>query len=311
MSEKLTTEQFINKAVLIHNNLYDYSLVFYTNTNTKVPIICKKHGIFLQSPGKHLMKRGCPICAITQRGLTKRTTNEEFLENINTKYSNKFNILEPYITDRTKIDVVCQTHNVLFKITPKDLLKNGSCPECRRLKTTKTNDQFLIDVKKVHGEKYTYLDTYRANNQRIRILCNTCNRISNHTPNLHLAGHGCGHCGHQNSGWGYTNWKEAGNNSKIFDSFKVYLIECWENEERFYKIGKTFKKISQRFKGFAYQYKVIQVIEGTSDFISELENKLLQLCGQYLYSPKISFGGQTECFQNIDEVKQIFLQHCQ
>ena len=35
--------------------------------------------------------------------------------------------------------------------------------------------------------------------------------------------------------------------SKKFEDFKVYIIKCWNEEEEFYKIGKTYRKISRRF----------------------------------------------------------------
>lgn len=56
------TEQFIEKAQILHNNIYDYSKVNYVNCKTPVEIICKKHGSFLQTPLHHLGKEGCPRC---------------------------------------------------------------------------------------------------------------------------------------------------------------------------------------------------------------------------------------------------------
>lgn len=56
-----TIEQFIKEAKLIHNNKYDYSLVNYVNSETKIKIICSKHGVFEQTPSGHL-RNGCPKC---------------------------------------------------------------------------------------------------------------------------------------------------------------------------------------------------------------------------------------------------------
>ena len=47
---------------MIHDFKYDYSLVDYKNCMEKVKIICKKHGIFEQTPNKHLGGQGCPKC---------------------------------------------------------------------------------------------------------------------------------------------------------------------------------------------------------------------------------------------------------
>lgn len=61
-SKKLTTQEFIEKANLVHNNKYDYSKVKYINNRVKVEIICKKHGEFWQTPSDHLQNCGCPAC---------------------------------------------------------------------------------------------------------------------------------------------------------------------------------------------------------------------------------------------------------
>ena len=57
----LTNKQFIEKSVIIHKDLYDYSLVEYINIRSKVKIICKNHGVFEQVPNYHLSGNGCPI----------------------------------------------------------------------------------------------------------------------------------------------------------------------------------------------------------------------------------------------------------
>lgn len=62
MCKKLTTEEFIKKAVEIHGDKYDYSNVHYVNAKTKVKIICTIHGEFLQEPSNHLQGQGCKAC---------------------------------------------------------------------------------------------------------------------------------------------------------------------------------------------------------------------------------------------------------
>ena len=41
----------------------DYKKVNYLKSTSKVIIICKVHGEFLQKPGSHVCGRGCPKCA--------------------------------------------------------------------------------------------------------------------------------------------------------------------------------------------------------------------------------------------------------
>ena len=55
-------DKFIEEAILVHKNKYDYSKVEYENNKTKVCIICPEHGEFWQTPTSHLSGRGCKLC---------------------------------------------------------------------------------------------------------------------------------------------------------------------------------------------------------------------------------------------------------
>lgn len=62
------TERFINKAVKIHGDKYDYSQVEYIHSNDKINIICKIHGLYTQRPRCHLVGQECSKCANIKRG---------------------------------------------------------------------------------------------------------------------------------------------------------------------------------------------------------------------------------------------------
>ena len=56
----LTLEEFIEKARKKHGDKYDYGLIKeYKGGKQKVPIICKKHGVFYQRAEDHLFGHGC------------------------------------------------------------------------------------------------------------------------------------------------------------------------------------------------------------------------------------------------------------
>lgn len=76
---------------------------------------------------------------------------------------------------------------------------------------------------------------------------------------------------------------------------QLYLLECWNNEERFYKMGTTTNTISRRYSGkIQYQYKVVFQIF-TDKFI-EAEKELCELLRNYEYKPLLNFAGQKECY---------------
>ncbi len=62
VNKNVTNEEFINKSNEKHGDKYDYSLVEYKNSKTKVKIICPLHGEFKQTPSGHLCGKGCPLC---------------------------------------------------------------------------------------------------------------------------------------------------------------------------------------------------------------------------------------------------------
>jgi predicted Zn-ribbon and HTH transcriptional regulator len=60
---RLTVNDLKERFKKNYGDLYDYSLFNeYTNTRTKIPVICKEHGVFYVSPNNHLRGRGCPHC---------------------------------------------------------------------------------------------------------------------------------------------------------------------------------------------------------------------------------------------------------
>lgn len=86
---KLTNTEFITKANIKHNNLYDYSITKYDGSSNKVDIICKKHGIFTQIANTHLYGCGCSKC--------NNSIGELMIENFLLR--NNINFIEQYKFD--------------------------------------------------------------------------------------------------------------------------------------------------------------------------------------------------------------------
>lgn len=57
-------QNFLEKAIKIHNNKYEYLENNYINRKSKIKIICKSHGQFIKSAQKHLSGQGCYQCNI-------------------------------------------------------------------------------------------------------------------------------------------------------------------------------------------------------------------------------------------------------
>ncbi len=143
MPKKLTQEEFVQKANQTHNNKYDYSLVNYINSRTKVKIICPKHGIFEQTPDVHMRGQGCPKCKYEV--VYNRATKQEFTEKAIEIHNNKYDYsLVDYKNNRTKVKIVCPLHGI-FEQTPDVHLNKGGagCPKCRSSKGENKIRNFL------------------------------------------------------------------------------------------------------------------------------------------------------------------------
>jgi len=130
-------EDFIKKSLIVHKSKYDYSLCIYEGTFKKIEIICKKHGVFKQTPDSHLRGRGCPKC------VNRATTILEFIDRANIVHNYTYNYENSiYINPTTKIDIICKKHG-LFKQTPNSHLNGSGCPICKLSKGENKINNFL------------------------------------------------------------------------------------------------------------------------------------------------------------------------
>lgn len=195
---KLTTNEFIEKAKLVHGDKYDYSKTEYINSKTKITIICKIHGEFLQTCSNHLKRKGCKKCASKKLSLDRKSNTKKFIERAKKVHGDKYDYSRfIYINSHTKGIIICPIHNEFFQNSNSHL--NGSdCVKCyyNRLKKelTNTTEIFIEKAKLVHGNTYDYSKVNYINSAtNVIIIC------SEHgdfllTPNHHIQGRGCKKC---------------------------------------------------------------------------------------------------------------------
>jgi hypothetical protein len=86
IKSRLSQKDFINRCKNIHNNLYDYSKVDYQGINSKIIIICKEHGKFIQRAGNHLNGNKCPRCNKIKQISSQEIKIRDFLDSIGIQY---------------------------------------------------------------------------------------------------------------------------------------------------------------------------------------------------------------------------------
>lgn len=186
---RMTRDDFIQKAREIHGDKYDYSHVIYTNVKTKVKIICPLHGVFQQTPDKHLHgKCGCPVCAGN-----KKDTNFSFVKKARAVHGNKYDYSEVcYVNNKTPVNIICRVHGV-FQQTPNNHLSGKGCPKCAG-NVALTTKEFVEMAREIHGDEYSYDHVvYKNNREPVLITCPVHGDFEQ-VPYVHLEGSGCPIC---------------------------------------------------------------------------------------------------------------------
>lgn len=198
MAKRLTCEEFIIKAKQIHGDKYDYSKAEYINSQTKVCIICPKHGEFLQTPNMHLKGQGCPKCAKKSIGEKKKMSLDLFIEKSKQIHKDKYDYSKVnYVNAKVKVCIICSEHGEFWQ-TPDNHLQGKGCIKCGHEYVNSLKLQSLKAFKKKVQEKYGDMflindNTYKNSSTKMEIFCKKHGSFMV-TPNNFLRGHKCPRC---------------------------------------------------------------------------------------------------------------------
>lgn len=238
----------------------------------------------------------------------KKRTTTEFIELCNIKHNNKYDYCKTIYTIKdNKVIIICPIHGEFEQIAHNHL-KGSNCPTCsfnkRGFEKRLNNDVFINIATKIHKNKYDYSNVVYINaSTKIKIICPIHGEFEQE-PKAHTTlKQGCPNCFNEirknnAPSWLKENWVLAGQNSITFDSFKLYVIKCYNDTETFYKVGRTYNKLYRRFSQIPYKVEVLKVISSIDGgYIFELEKRLKRKYKHLKYIPSINFGGKHECFK--------------
>lgn len=226
---------WIDRAIIKHGCRYDYSMVNYINAATKVEIICREHGPFLQLPRKHLAGSNCPKCAVAHSNDYRLVNVADFISRARSVHGNKYDYsLVSYRKITEKVIIVCPDHGPFEQAGSSHLAGHG-CPKCRRRSKPQQSQQsrasfdtswFVARAKQVHGDEYDYCATkYVASTGKVTITCRKHGQFKQ-TARDHLNGYGCAACGLE---------KLSRDNARTFEEFKLLATRL--HNDKFSYIG--------------------------------------------------------------------------
>lgn len=196
--------------------------------------------------------------------------------------------------------VRCVIHDFTYKTRPNSLLNRGShCKHCGLESGNKTKyltqDDYLRKSKEVHGERYTYEKTsYKSAREYVTITCKKHGDFQC-LAYIHLQGCGCQICGVEKGGFSRSDYRDVCPNGS-----NVYIIRMQLEQDVFLKVGisKDVDYRISRLKGEGLTNVELlhkEYFKNSSD-AWDVEKILHKEFYEYSYTPKIKFGGSTECF---------------
>ncbi len=166
MPPRLTTAEFIQKAINIHGCLYDYSEVDYQTTSKKIQIVCHIHGVFTQRPNRHLQGDGCPQCANNIK-----LSYDDFVSKSNQLHNGKYDYSKViYNGHHSIVTIICPLHGE-FEQKANSHLRGCGCFKCVS-NYPKTTSTFIQQSRQIHQHIYDYSKvSYINQSTPVCIIC--------------------------------------------------------------------------------------------------------------------------------------------
>lgn len=199
---KYTKNAFLEEAIKIHGNIYDYSQIpKHLYSQPKIIIYCKKHDCkFEQTISKHLSgQTGCKQCS-KEKKKKQNLSVEAFIKKAKSIHGNKYNYDKvEYINNHKKIIIGCNAGHPDFEKTPANHThksKPQGCPECSG-RVLWTKERFIREATNIHHIKVPRYDYSKVNfinsSKKVIIICKEHGEFEQ-TPQKHLDGQKCKKC---------------------------------------------------------------------------------------------------------------------
>jgi len=269
------TDKIIKIFKEIHGDKYDYSKINFKSYSEKVIVICKFHGEFTITPNHH--KKGVDCAKCKGRNLTTEDFIKEAIIVHGEKYKYEKSI---YINNSSKIIITCIIHGDFEQSRHNHVGKKHGCSECaeisRKISKSKPLDQFIIEAKEIHGDKYEYSKSVYTNNQtKLIIIC-----------------------------------KIHGDFLMIPSSHIYKKVGCPECSTKKKLNNEIFIKKAKEIHGDKYDYSELEYknINSKVDIICNIHGKFQQLAISHLNKSGCSKCGKISCNQKNTFTQEEFIQ---
>lgn len=155
---KLITEKYFN--------------LNYKNTGTKLPVLCKKHGLIFQSVSSIKLKNICRSCYEDNKKLKYARFIKKFRKDYNYSLLSKKWFNDKYLNTYTKLPIICKTHGLFFQSSVEHFTNKNNCPLCSGVSLSKFLNKYKSIYKnelKITEEEFSKI---KKENSPIKAICN-------------------------------------------------------------------------------------------------------------------------------------------
>ncbi len=206
MPTKNTKENVLKVFKKQHGNKYDYSLVNYVNSNTKVIVICYNHGPFEITPQHHKNGVGCRLCYDDRQRISKEVFEKRARKCWGEIYD--YSRFDELPATGQKVEIFCKQHQIFYLQEPRNHIRGHTgCSYCKSLKLSgnrenignirspeELTDEFKKRAIEVHGNLYDYSNyIYKSVSIKGEIVCKLHGSFLQ-SPGNHLRGNKCPEC---------------------------------------------------------------------------------------------------------------------
>jgi len=305
MTRKKTNDEI--KEILLNYNLKWVDKKYKNNTT---PIICEdKDGYLVYVTINRLKANKIPA--------PFHKSNPYTIDNIKLFLSNNNTNIElistEFIGSDSPLHCKCKICEHEWYPMWESLQQGSGCYKCSyayRGNLCRFNIDYIKNELKIINPNIEIISNkYETAKTTLRLKCKIDGYEWNADWNRIHQGYGCPRCSYDKM---YGSYNKTIANRHIEEWLKekaiIYIINCYNNNENFYKIGITTRSTKERFcrtKEMPYNYKIVlEICTNLYDAVY-LEQELHYDNKNYKYEPLIHFEGHTECFSKIHKEKII------
>lgn len=299
---KQTTKSTIIAIMKIHGMKYGYDKVRYTRAKDKIKIFCKScESYFMITPDSLKQGKGCITCGNKRGVLKNRTKYSEFVKKATIKHNGLYLYTDNgYKNLKSIIKILCKEHGYFYQQAGLHISGNG-CKLCaHRRHVLKIDLLNEIVLSKFNGD-ISIIDTdYKNGDSDILANCAHHGEFKTKPNYLKICKFACPICASMHRSTfkikSYVRNCDKTNNGMS----NIYLIKMSSSDESFFKIGITKESVKSRFRQQDYyDIDVIHFSKEEAHAVFNKEKQVLKLVKPFRYTPKVKFGGYTECFSEI------------